>query len=177
MSLDRLPKETEITATVTTDVRTLVQKLADSGNLYSATTDFVSTALTGEVPFYLLKNPAGSGVLIKVDSIWRFTQAASNWKFRTYLNPTITADGTGLAETNWNVASSNTASGEAYKFPTISANGTLLQPQHGQDDKHQDPMQEGMELSLILGEGDSMLITHDNVKNIVTAITVRWGEL
>lgn len=92
---------------------------------YSATNTSALTVGTSETSIFLFKNPNGSGIKARIFRA-AFTGAAT---YRVYHTPTITSDGTGLAEINQRIQSSPpTAAVTAFQSPTISANGTFIFP-------------------------------------------------
>lgn len=99
-----------------------------NGKGFEASTDLITVSGTTETPIFLLKNPSSTGVRSLITHFLLGTDSASVRSiFRFYANPTVTADGTGLSESNTLIKSSPPSSDlEAFKNPTVSANGSLL---------------------------------------------------
>jgi len=97
---------------------------------FTTTTDFTNISGTTETPFMLFRNPSGSGLLAMLTHFSGGTNdSGSRTVFRFYMTPTITATGTALGICNTYLKASPTASVmEAYKNPTTSSNGTLMNP-------------------------------------------------
>lgn len=153
-----------------------IDKEARSGFTFSAVIDFEAITPTTEHPFFLFKNPASSGTLLMVTHMNFATDSTVTRSFfKTYASPTITADGTAIAENNMLIKTSPpTADATAFKNPTISANGTLLSmkllaassPSTGQN------------RFIWLEENNSLLVTvQNNVASVKTFVQVYWNEL
>lgn len=83
---------------------------------------------TSELPVLLFRNPNGSGKTVKLKKLIYNNShtVSSQLRLRVYINPTVSADGTGLSEVALDIGSGNTAGAEAFSSPTISANGTQV---------------------------------------------------
>jgi hypothetical protein len=80
-----------------------------------------------EIPIVLLRNPAGSGKIIRLDEVMIACQSNTSGAItcRIYYSPTITTNGTVYTPVWGKVMASPPASSiNAYLSPTISANGT-----------------------------------------------------
>lgn len=100
--------------------------LAEAGKVFTMNFEVGSIGTT-EIPVALFRNPSGSG---KVVQLIRFTfsnvhTVTSFIRVRAYVAPTVTSDGTGLAEGCTRIGG---AAGVAIGFssPTISSNGTRI---------------------------------------------------
>lgn len=92
---------------------------------FSATNTAALTVGTSETSIFLFKNPNASGIKTRIFKIL-ITGSAT---YRFYHTPTITSDGTGLAEINQRIKTSPaTAVATAFQSPTLSANGTFMFP-------------------------------------------------
>lgn len=102
--------------------------IREDDNLFGVATSLSAVGAT-QLPFFLIKNPSGSGVTVKLRKLIysnSHTVAGSWIRFRVYMNPTITSDGTALSEIALDVGSGKTASATTFLSPTISANGSLV---------------------------------------------------
>lgn len=98
-----------------------------NGMGYVATSNGISIAGVAEVPFFLLKNPNGSGKTVRFSVVELGVEASTAFPsvFRIYRNPTITSNGTSVTINN--LLNGGAASAiTTFKQPTISANGTVL---------------------------------------------------
>lgn len=100
--------------------------LADAGRVFITNFE-ISAISTTEIPVALFRNPSGSGKTVKLIrlTLSNLHDTESFVRVRAYASPTVTADGTGLAElcTKFG-ATAGTAT--AFSSPTVSANGTFL---------------------------------------------------
>ena len=110
-------------------------KQAYLGNEYVIGTDITAIASANvETPLLYLINPASNGVAGKNTgcfiNIRKFSQAtnvsAATTIFRTYFNPTITANGTAATPVNVRPGLGNSSSVLAYRGPSACANGTVV---------------------------------------------------
>jgi len=87
----------------------------------------ITPSAASETDVILVKNPSGSGKKLYLD-VFEVLGLAVDFSsiIRIYSNPTITANGTAITVKNGNVGSGITSVMNAYKFPTISARGSLL---------------------------------------------------
>ena len=105
-----------------------VATIANEEKAFFAATMFNNISGTSEHAYLFLRNPSASGVRLVVTHLVLGVNSASTrslWK--VYSNPTSSADGTALTETNTyfksGAASSNAT---AFRSPTVSANGALV---------------------------------------------------
>lgn len=97
-----------------------------SGNSFIVPIAAKSLADTSETVVLLIKNPATSAKSIFY-YLRRVSAGANYCLFKYYLNPTISAVGSGIATpVNLRTACSTVSVSLCYTAPTISANGTLL---------------------------------------------------
>jgi len=172
----RLAVDAAFTGTVSADVRTLQEKLSDEGKVFMATSDIAGIASNSEKAFIILKNPTGSAITIRIFSFVVTSEHVTNPIYRFYKNPTITADGTALTATNSNFPSVTTAVGEPFFAPTVSAFGTLIEAETSADSKHSDAFLEAISMKVILGAGDTILLTAENIKNKKQIANIMWSE-
>ena len=165
---------------VIADVRSLEQKLADEGRLFTASTDLISLGGSSgqETPFMLIKNPTGKNdQWVRLFQILYRLHTTSSFSvvLRVYKNPTVTSDGTGLAEINENNDSVRVADAEVFVNPTVSANGSFEQAFNL---TNQATMEINFNLSKIIEEGNSWLITYEKSSgsNVDIIGTIWWGE-
>jgi hypothetical protein len=99
----------------------------DDGLAWSNVIDAL-TLTAGEKPFYLLRNPSGSGKKLRiVDMAYSSDATFSIWRF--YRNPTITTVGTIIPSVNF-LVTGGSPSALAYHSSTISALGTLIRVEY-----------------------------------------------
>lgn len=105
-----------------------IDREARQGQTYTASIDFESVGQTTEKGMIYLKNPSDSGVRVFVTHLVFSTDCTSTRsKYRVYLDPTTTADGTSLTVNNCAAIDSPPSSAiELYKYPTVTANGDLV---------------------------------------------------
>lgn len=83
---------------------------------------------TSELPVCLFRNPSGSTRTVRIKKIVYSNShtVSSQLRLRIYVDPTVTADGTGISEVALDVGSGNTAQAECFQSPTISTNGSQV---------------------------------------------------
>ena len=101
---------------------------ARAGCLYLANTTFISIATGAERDFILLKNPSGSGKVVNIHEIVMTVDEniGATYRFKLYLNPTITSNGTSITPVNARQVGTVAVSSTVYYTPTISTRGTLV---------------------------------------------------
>jgi hypothetical protein len=101
--------------------------IRDDDKLYAAT--HVRTTIgTTELPVFLAKMPNVSGNFARIKQIVLSNNhtVASFIRYRFYVSPTISANGTALTESRLDIGGTAVANLTAFGTPTISANGTQL---------------------------------------------------
>lgn len=126
---ERLDVDAAFSGTISTDVRSAKQKASDDGELFTVSSDQLSLTGTTEVDLFLMKNPSGSGINFKWDTLrfWLNEEDQTTIVIRTYHGSTITSNGTALAEFDENAVTGNTAKIEWFHNPNISSRGTFRQ--------------------------------------------------
>lgn len=83
---------------------------------------------TTELPVVYFRNPSGSSRTVKIVKILANNShtVSSGVRFRVYINPTVSANGTALTEVALDVGSGNSPSADAFSSPTVSANGNQI---------------------------------------------------
>lgn len=83
---------------------------------------------TTELPVVLFRNPSGSTRTIKIKRIIGNNShtVTSGIRFRVYVNPTVSVNGTALTGVALDVGSGNSPSADAFRSPTVSANGSQI---------------------------------------------------
>jgi hypothetical protein len=98
------------------------------GNQFSASAASLSPGSTNETPIFLLTNPSGNTTaLFSFKRLFSCITASETAIFKTYLGPTIGANGTAISIQNMRPANANSSVMNIYKSPTISANGVLIE--------------------------------------------------
>lgn len=148
--------------------------------VYSTSTTQVNIATTTETPLFLLKNPSGSTILIRLFKLLFLSPdgtAGHTITFRAYAMPTITANGTALTTINNRIKAAPTAgAAQAFRSPTISANGTLMfsKLKFGQNG---DTVFD-MENQIVIEANSHFLITgQGSVNNILMEVDAWWAEV
>jgi hypothetical protein len=141
---------------------------------FKVTTDLNSISGTSEHPYLLLKNPAGSQPLLITHFLVGTNSASVRTITRFYANPTVTADGTGLTETNTYITASPPAAlASAFMNPTISANGGILNTTISPANTPS----RGINRYYWLDGGNNLLVTIENsVSNASTFADIYWIE-
>jgi hypothetical protein len=127
-----------VTATATGDLSTsaINYTKVDFGKYFLASTDLQNITVTTETRFLLLRNPTGSGKVVKIDKLWLISYASTagnnsnNTIFRFYKNPTFTGTGGGTSMTVTGAKTTGQNANSAllaYLPTTVTANGTLFQ--------------------------------------------------
>ena len=153
------------------DVSNLVLKK----KAFTATTEIVSISSNSETPILLLKNPSSNDQNILVTkSVIGVDANSVRTTWRAYGDPTITSDGTGLVEANTFVGTSTpSAKAQAFKLPTVSANGQIL-------NMYISPANQpsrGINRFYFIEPGSSLLITIENSSgNTNSFADVYWLE-
>jgi hypothetical protein len=143
---------------------------------FIALTNYNPISGTTEHDYLLLKNPSDTEARLFVSHpVFAVDATVSRCMLRIYHTPTITDDGTALSEESTYIgASPPVAQGEAFRDPTISARGTLLDnPLIPADSPSR-----GLNRFYILDPGFNMLFTvQNNISNASTSVSVFWMEL
>jgi len=149
-----------------------------SGQVFSATlATFTATNSLIDNPVFLLNNPIGSGKTCKVISIITgMAEQNRSGIFTIYAGPAVTWVGTIIPVQNRDLSSLITGVILSYESPVLSDNGTSFQTIiAGQNANTFDT---DMKQTLVLGEGDKVLITckpSDN--NSLCTLTLIWMEV
>ena len=100
--------------------------LADASRVFLTNFE-VSSIGTTEIPVALFRNPSGSGKTVKLIRLTMSNMhtVTSFIRVRAYASPTVTSDGTALAELCTKFGSP-AGTAEVFSSPTVSANGTRL---------------------------------------------------
>ncbi len=96
---------------------------------FTTTTDLNNITSQNETPLLLFKNPSGSDIRMLVTHFLIGADSSNaRTTYRIYADATVTADGTSIVIANTYLKDTYvyTTAAEAYKLPTISANGTRL---------------------------------------------------
>lgn len=143
-----------------------------------STNDISSGAVGGaETPQFLLKNPVGSGKVLRLTRLVLCTNVSTNNNiFRLYQNPTITGPGTVLPIVPaWSKSYPSLSAMLAYKVPTVSANGILLSnfcvgPTSS--------LMIGLDPYFLFEEGKSLLIgVRPNTTGVTFNVNAYWQEI
>ncbi len=152
------------------------QSVTSSDKVFSVSTNIFPVADGAERSLMLVKNPAGSGKKLKIFSI-SYTEvqiSSARITFRTYANPTVSANGMALTPVNFHVKSTPiTSVMQFYKSPTITADGSLMDAREaGQS------FTANLELNnqIILDEGQSLLITGLSNNSPDAEVTISYIE-
>jgi len=145
---------------------------------FVVTTNLITIPTNAETPFLLIKNPTGSGKILRIFEITvGLLFNNQNGIFRIYKNPTIISDGLSLSISNNRIYSGSISSNmQAFSLPTTSLNGTMLS---GFPIQQNSSMQRLPVLAtLILNEQNNILITIDNAaNNMPSIINTNWLEI
>jgi len=153
----------------------LGQYLAENGKMFDATTGVTTIATAAENDFVYLKNPTGSGKILRLNVAILTISATSNKSsfFRYYRNPTVTANGTALTINN-RKSGGQASVMQVYKLPTISAKGNIFEIKNVGISS----VVNNFNLEVMLNEGDSILIsTQPSSTNMDTAVSLVWAEV
>jgi hypothetical protein len=143
------------------------------GNQFGIALGNVTVTGTAEVPLWLLLNSATSGkalfiVLKKLAGV----TAGDTAILRSYINPTVTANGTTQSILNLRPASPLTPVAQAFTGSTVTANGTFV-----------DALSVGVlntsesDQLLVLDPGVNMLLTAQVNATSTIAALLNWYEL
>jgi len=142
----------------------------DLGTAWSNVIDaLVLTA--GEKPFYLLRNPTGSGKKIRIiDMAYSSDATASIYRF--YRNPTITSVGTSITNVNFLVTGGSSVA-LAYYNSTVTSFGTLLRAEYtaGRATNAVNPS-----LLRSIEAGEDLLVTIDPQNNTKHYLSVGFSQ-
>lgn len=107
----------------------LWQKMSRAGQGFTSLTGFVTVSGTVETDFMLIRNPLGSGVLIRLKEFMLTTGSSATQSsiFRIYRNPTVTSTGTPLTISKVLTTAAQNPAALTYQSPTISNRGILIQ--------------------------------------------------
>lgn len=133
----------------------LWQKRSFEGKGFITTTNEITVTPAAETNFVLIRNPAASGKLHRVNELVVTVRTeVQNVRLRIYKNPTVTADGNPLAVRNVRT-SGNMPVSQVFSLPTTSAPGQLMAAYS----RNADSLDRSFDLSLYLEQGESYLIT------------------
>lgn len=148
--------------------------------VYSTSTTQVNIATTTETPLFLLKNPSGSTILVRLFKLVFLSPdgtAGHTLTFKVYAMPTITANGTALTTINNRVKTAPTAgTAQAFRSPTISSNGTLMfsRLKFGQTSD----ISFDVDNQIVIEANSHVLITaQGSVNNILMEVDAWWAEV
>lgn len=141
----------------------------EAGFSFVSTISRNSTAAPENV--FLFRNLGTKTVRFSEFEVYFNNTTFSTWE--TYLNPTITADGTALTAVNANMTSSNVATATLFDAPTIAAVGTKVRTFATDSNVRSNKQPFGV----ILGPGDSVFLRRVNVGlGNDLRITFTWTE-
>ena len=151
---------------------------ADEQILFTSLIDTINLGTgANEKDVFLMKNPVSSGVLAKIEEyIFVTAKVSQAVVVRIYIDPTVTADGSALAEVNKGDAIDGSAANvTTFQSPTISARGTKIAvygiPGAGES-RHIE------HFTLIVKEDTMMLMTIEQQSaNQELATNVTWAEV
>lgn len=161
------------------NVTDIISDLALDNKLFITTLEYTITAST-ESPVLLIKNPSGSGKILKLQKIElaNIHTVSSFIRFRLYKAPTITTNGTALTISSTNVGGSGSTVMQAYSAPTISANGTRLATWATPGGVSAVTSVNVRDADIILQANQNLLITgHGDGTNRVAVINILWSEI
>jgi hypothetical protein len=101
----------------------------EEGKGFIVTTNFISITGTAENNFLLLRNPSGSGKLVRIHAIivgMVATVTGDSGRIKFYRDQTVTANGTALTVRPMKKTGNNAVNLLANTAPTTSSLGTLL---------------------------------------------------
>lgn len=153
----------------------LWQVMSRNGLGFTSVSGFVSIANTNETDFMLMRNPANSGVLVRLSEFLLTLGATATQRsiFRFYRTPTITDVGTPMTVSKVLPTSSNTNKALMYQSPTISARGSLIQLFSVEFST----FSRNQELGRYLVQGSDLLITAQaSNNNIEHSVVTVWAE-
>jgi hypothetical protein len=151
---------------------------------FSVVSEVLPLAAT-ETATFLIKNPTGSGKVLKLNFILcgllqSVGSATGNQDvFRLYLDPTVTANGTAVTISNLYSTSSPAASVmTAFSSPTVTANGTKLGV-YAVATQGNDTCLMPQHLTRILDPGHSWLFTQAGIVNGASTgiVQLEWIEV
>lgn len=127
---------------------------------FTTATNIVSVSGTSETALYLLKNPSSNRLpLLLTHFVFGLDSATARSKARIYKNATVTSDGTALTIVNNYIEETQVNSAaEAFKSPTVSAFGTILNMALIPTDIGS----RGLNRTYFLHPGNNILITVEN---------------
>ena len=156
-------------------VTSLWQDMSRQGFGFTTITGFVTIAGTSETDFMLMRNPAGSGVLVRLKEFLMTIGGTSAQRsiFRFYRSPTITSVGTPITVSKVLSTGTNTSEVLSYQTPTISSRGFLIQL----FSVDFNTVIRDQDLARYLIEGGDLLITvQGSVTNLEHNLVAVWVE-
>jgi len=152
----------------------LGQYLAENGKVYQVTSGVVTVSAAAQTDFALIKNPTGSGKVLRLNvSILTISAVNKSSFFRFYRNPTTTSNGTALSIFNRKQGGAATAM-QAFHTPTISSRGNLFEVKN----VGTSALVNNFNLELMINAGDSILVTAEpSSTNIPHAVSFVWAEV
>lgn len=171
---DRLKVDAQISGGNGTD---LWQIETFNGKGFAVSTPVLAISSVNEFDFFLLKNPSGSGKLMRLKEIVMSLHETSGSfsSIKIWRDPTITSDGTALMIFKVKSDQTATSVAQAFQAPTISSRGTLvntIQLTGGGSFIRE------LDLSRYLVDGKNLLISIDpSGINQQHTITMAWLEV
>lgn len=145
------------------------------GRVFRVTTDYISTGVAAQRPLMLIRNPAGSGTIIKILGITFQVPVTGSVEYRVYNAPTITAVGTALTPVGNRQTGQAAAIGLMYSLPTAAAFGNITTAVHLQNTTT--PTRDLSEITRWLDAGNDMLITVEKSgAGVLACVTVDYVE-
>ena len=132
----------------------LWQKSSNDGIAFSTSTDLITIGSTDETEFFLIRNPASSGLKLRIYNIITGSNEESTDKpatVRAFVNPTVTVEGTALVEVNQKT-DEGAATGTTFSEPTFSGGSLIFVTNHSTIPT-QNP---SLNLGLQIAEGDDL---------------------
>jgi hypothetical protein len=149
----------------------------DAGKVFSFAGQVNLGNSNADNPTILFMNPVGSGVDVYFNTIHIGLVTPSQYVLvKTWINPTVTANGTPQTPINNNIGGSETSAVDLYTEPSISNDGTQFRNMI--QGASQNSIYYVEEHAIKLSQGQSIMITgmpKNNNKEL--SITITWTEI
>jgi len=97
-----------------------------AGKMFYASSNYVTTGAAAERPMMLVRNPVASGISLIFDACMLNPPGSGSCIYRTYLNATVTVNGTVVTAVGGRQTGQAAAVGLITTIPTVTANGSLI---------------------------------------------------
>lgn len=144
------------------------------GKMYAASSGYVSIG-GAAAPYFMLRNPVGSGVICRIHSLYLASPQSGNVTYEVFMNPSLLTNGTSLPAIGGRTTGQSTALCVASRQPTVTANGSLIFSENVPNQSSGVIVPPAS--TRILDPGDEIMIVVDqSLAGQAGAVNIEWSE-